>query len=108
MIAIRPKKLLQVIIGAGEIGDAIAVKQARPVATGDLAEVPECGGQRARSGLLACHGPKEPLHTLFHGCRRMVFVIGEEVGDSMYPAIGYLHVGPEGSRRVQPALQDGL
>jgi hypothetical protein len=38
----------------------------------------------------------------------MVFVIGEEVGDSMYPAIGYLHVGPEGSRRVQPALQDGL
>jgi hypothetical protein len=70
--------------------------------------VHECGDKRARSGLMACHCPEQPLHTPLHGCRRMVFVMSEEMGDSMDPAIGSLHGGPAGSRRVQPTLQDGL
>jgi hypothetical protein len=41
MIAISAKKLLQIIIGTGQIGNAVAVKQAWPVAPADLQKVPD-------------------------------------------------------------------
>src|SRR5262249_48869474 len=61
MLAIGAKKLLQIIIGPGKSRDAIAVKQAGPVAPADLQKVPYRWCEAPGFGLMLPHGPEPPV-----------------------------------------------
>src|SRR5215468_6896606 len=108
MIAIGAKKLLQIIIGAGEVGDAIAVKQTRPVAAADFQEVRHRRREGPGFGLMPSHGPEQPLQTSLHGCRSALFFIAEEVGHTLHPAIGHAHIWPQRRCSGQAPLEDGF
>jgi hypothetical protein len=108
MTAMGAKKLLQIIIGAGEIRDAIAVEKPRPITMADLEKVVDGGGQGACFGVVPRHGPEEPLQAPLHHGRIVLVVVVQDVGRPMDPAIGDADVGPQGSGRVQPAPQDRL
>jgi hypothetical protein len=105
--AIGAKKLLQLIIRAGEMGEALAVQQAWPVTTTDRQNVPDRGREGPRLGLRLSHRSQEPLPPLHGGLRELLLIV-EEVGDVLPPAIGHLHIGPQPRGGVQPTLQEGL
>src|SRR5215208_6716754 len=44
---VRAEQLLERVVGARQIGDRVAVEQAGTVAVGHLAEMLDCGGERA-------------------------------------------------------------
>src|SRR5215468_74538 len=108
MIAIGTKKLLQIIIGAGKIRDAITTKQAWPVAPADFQKVCHRGGEGPGFGLRLPHGPEQPLPPPSHRCLRALSVIMPAVRSAMDPAIGDADVRPQRSGRVQPAPPDRL
>jgi hypothetical protein len=108
MRARRAKKLLQIIIGAGEIGHAVAVTQARPVAPADLQQGPDRWCEAPGCGLRLPHGSEQPVQPSPPGCRRALGVIVQDRRGAMHPALGHPHRGPQGSRRVQPAPEDRL
>src|SRR5437879_11815127 len=95
MIAIGAKKLLQIIIGTGKIRDAIAVKQAWPVASADLQKVPDRWCEAPSFGLMLPHSPEQPVQPALHGCLRALGVIVQDVRGAMHPAIGHSYLGPQ-------------
>src|SRR5262249_15880158 len=102
MITIGAKKLLQIIVGTGTLGDAIAVKQAWPVALADLQKVPDRWGEAPGFSLMLPHGSKQPVQPALHSCLRALGVVVQDVRGAMHPAIGHPHLGPQRRRRVQP------
>src|SRR5262245_60139971 len=108
MIAIGAKKLLQLIIGAGQIGNVIAMKQAWPVAAADLQKVPHGGCEGPGFGCMLPHGPEQSLEPLLHRSPWLLGVIGQNVRGAMDPAISHPHLRPQRRRRIQPTPQDRL
>ena len=106
MLAIGAKKLLQIIIGPGKSRDAIAVKQAGPVAPADLQKVPYRWCEAPGFGLMLPHGPEPPVQEPLYSGSWLLGVIRQDVRGAMHPAIGHLHLGPQRRRRVQPTSQD--
>jgi hypothetical protein len=95
MQAIRAKALLQIIIGPGEVRDAIAVKEAGPVTPGDLEEVGHGRGKCPCCGLMPSHSAEQPLQAALHRRLCTLISVAEDMGHPMDPAIGDAHVGPE-------------
>jgi hypothetical protein len=108
MIAIGTKKLLQSIIGAGKIRDALTTKQAWPGAPADFQNVLHRGCEGPGFGLRLPHGPEQSWPPPPHRCLRALSVIMQDVRSAMDPAIGDADVRPQRSGRVQPAPQDRL
>jgi len=108
MRAIGAKKLLQIIIGAGQVGHGITMKQSGPVAPADLQKVLYRGRERAGFGLMLPHSPEQPVQPPLHGGSWLLGIIMQEVRGAMDPAIGYTHLGPQRCRRVQPTPQERL
>ena len=98
MPAIRAKALLQIIIGPGEVRDAIAVKEAGPVTPRDLEEVGHGRGKCPRCGLMPYHSAEPPLQAALHRRFSTLVSVAEDMGYPMDPAIGDAHVGPESGR----------
>lgn len=106
--AVRPKTLLQVVIGPGESRDLIAMKAPRPVTPRDLQEVLQ-GRHECPSGLPVPHHGSAPAAQATrdgHGGRWLL--VAAEVGGAMPPAIGDAHRWPQGSRLDQSALEPGV
>jgi hypothetical protein len=108
MIALRTKKLFKSVLGGGKSGDAIAVKQAGPVAPGDLPKVLQRGCEGAGSGLVAGHRPAQSPQAGFDRRCRTLVPIAEEVGGMRNPAIPLAHVGPQGCRVGQAPCKPGV
>jgi hypothetical protein len=106
MIAIGAKKLLQIIIGAGQVGNVLTMKQTWPVAPADLQKVLHRGREGPGFGLMLPHGSAQPVQSPLHGGPCLLGVIIQDVRGAMDPAIGHTHLGPQGRRRVQPTSQD--
>jgi hypothetical protein len=102
MTAMGAKKLLQIVIGAGEIRDAIAVEKPRPITTADLEKVVNGGGQGACFGMVPRHSPEEPLQAPLHHGRIVLGVVVQDVGRPMDPVIGEADIGPPRSGRLHP------
>jgi hypothetical protein len=64
----RAKKLLQIIICAGKLGDALAMKETWPVALGDFTDVLECGYKDTGCRLVAGHCPQQTTQAALDGC----------------------------------------
>jgi hypothetical protein len=108
MTAMGAKKLLQIIIGAGESRDALAVEQPRPITPADFEKVVDGGGERAGFGMVLRHRPQEPLQAPLHHGRPVLVVVVQDRRRPMDPAIGDADVGPQRRGRVSPAPQDRL
>jgi hypothetical protein len=106
MQAIRAKALLQIMIGPGEVRDAIAVKEAGPVTPRDLEEVRHGRGQCPRGGLLPSHSAEPPLQAALHRCLGTLSSVAEAMGRPMDPAIGDAHVGPERGSGASTFLEE--
>src|SRR5215510_15289682 len=108
MIAIGTKKLLQLMLGARTIGHAITMKQAWPIAPADLQNVPYRGCESPRFGVRLPQSPEQPLQPSLHSGPCALSIIMQAGRGAMHPTIGYTYLGPQGSRRGQPAPQDRL
>ena len=94
MIAIRPEKLFQIIIGPGQIRHRIAGKESWPVTAGDLPEVPQRRCKRASRSLVSRHRAQESPEATLHRQRLALVLVAEDVGRLMDPAIPHTYVGP--------------
>ena len=104
----RTKKLFEIVIGARKIRHAITVEQTRPITAADLEKVVDGRNKGTCFGAVPLHRPEEPVQALLHRCRTALVLIIEDVRRTMHPAIGHLHVGPQGRGIIQTPLEDGL
>jgi hypothetical protein len=84
------------------------MKQAGPGAPADLQKVPDRGCESPGFGVMLPHSPEQPLQPSLHSGPCALSIIIQDVRGAMHPTIGYTHLGPQGSRRGQPAPQDRL
>ena len=98
MTAMGANTRLQIMSGAGEIGEALAVETPGPSTAADLEKVVAGGGQRARLGVVPRHRPAAPLQAPLHHGRTVLGVVGQEGGSPMDPASGAAAVGPASGR----------
>ena len=107
MVTLRPEQLLQSVVGAWQTRHAVAVKQARPVAARDLAEVIHCLGEADRPAPVAGHGSGQAVETALDHDGGVAVRIAEDTRDLMHPAVEALDGRPEGGG-VRQAATDQL
>ena len=63
-MARRPKELFQVIVGARQARDLVALEEAIPITFSDFPEMRHCGSERPQLILLLCHDLEQLLIVL--------------------------------------------
>src|SRR3954447_19573170 len=107
VVALRAELVFQIVVGAREVRNAVAVEQARAIAAGDLAEVLDRVAQAGGAVAMAEHGTYQSIEaTLHRGCILRVMIV-QDVRRLVHPWIGTLDVRPEGAGLCQ-ALPDQL
>lgn len=102
------KELFQIIIGTREFRDTLAVEQTRPITAADFEKMVDRRRERARSGLVPGHRSKQPLQAPLDRCPPELVLVVQDVRRLLDPAIGHPHVGPQGRRVIEAALEDRL
>jgi hypothetical protein len=98
MVAVGPEELLQLVIGPGQISDMRAVKQAWPVAVGDLSDVGQHGGKSRRAAVLVPrHGTEQGSESPPDAVGIEAWGMAQNLGDALDPVIRRPHHGPKGS-----------
>ena len=108
MVAMRPKGLLQVVIGPRQLRNLVAVKEPGPVTARYLEEVSQGRSERPGGRLVPRHRAQRATQALLHQRPGMVFLVGEDMSHPMYPTIGDTDVRPEGSGLGQASLEERL
>ena len=108
MLAARAKQLLQSVVGARQVGNAVAVEQTRPVASRHLVEVIDRRAKRAGLAAVAAHSADQPVKAPAHDLCRCTISVAEDVRGGMDPAIGALDVGPQMRGALKPASDQSL
>jgi hypothetical protein len=109
MVTVGSEELLQIVIGAGHISERVTVKQAGPVAAGDLLEMGQHDGEsRGTAVLVFRHGPEQRSQGTFDSVAIALCGIGQNLGDTFYPSISCAHQGPQRSGLVAAFLQEAL
>jgi len=103
VMTLRPEPLLEVVVGARQVGRAIAVEQPGPVAAGDLAEASNRVGERACFAAVPDHGADQAVEAVPNHRGAFVLVVVQHPRCRMHPSIGALHVGPKRGRVFQAA-----
>ena len=104
----RPKALLQVIIGPWQIRDLIAVEEPWPVTARDFQEVGQSRGEPPSGSPVPHHRAQQATQATFDSHPRVLVLIGEDVGHAMDPAIGDAHLGPQRGGFGQAPLEERL
>ena len=99
--AVRPEQLLEVVVGARQVGDGVAVEQAGTVAAGHLEEVVDGAGERAGLGAVSADGGDEPGEAAGDRGRIETGRVVQDPGRAVHPAVGAADVGPEIAGAVQ-------
>lgn len=73
------KELFQIIVGARQVRDLVALKEPSPIARGDFAEVCHCWSEIAQLLLLLCHRLQQLLILLLECAHSALLGIGEQV-----------------------------
>ena len=94
-MALRPEELLQIIVGARQARDGVAVEQPWSVAARHLGEVLNGASQPSGQGAMADHGTGQPMQAPPHGAGREAGLVLEDARRLMNPAKGDLHIRPE-------------
>jgi hypothetical protein len=109
MVAMGAKELFQIIIGARQISTLIAMKQARPVAACDFANVGEHSDKGWSAMALGTrHCPEQGAEAPFNAMTIAFFGIGQNGGSPLHPVISCPHQGPEQSGTVEALVDEAL
>ena len=101
--AVRAEQPLEVVVGARQVGDGVAVEQAGAVAAGHLQEVVDGAGERAGLGAVARHGGEQPVEAAAHRLRRLAGGIPQDPGRPVDPGVGATDRWPQALRALEPA-----
>src|SRR6478736_4905448 len=96
VIAAGAEELLEIVVGARQVGHLVAVEQPGPIALRHFPEVVDRAGERSGFGAMLMHGAEQPVEAAAHDIGGLGVVVGEHVGDRMHPAVGARNGGPEG------------
>jgi len=108
VLAMCAKELFQIIISTREVRDARAVEQTRPITAVDFEKMVDRRRERARSGLVPGHRPKQSLQApLDCGLPELRLVV-QDVRRPLDPALSHPYVRPQGRRVISTALEDYL
>jgi hypothetical protein len=108
MIAMGAKELLQIVISAWQLGEAITEKQTRPVAARNLHKVIHGWCQGTGCEAVASHGAEQALQASFNLGLFDLGVIGEQMRCSMHPTISRADVWPQHGGLAEAFFKDGL
>ena len=100
--------MFQIVVGAREIGDLVAVEETRPITGGDLEEMIDRRGEGANLAAVADHRREEIVVGRLDLGAGLSVMIGQDVGSPMDEGVGRADFGPKGSGRLQAAAQDAL
>ena len=75
------KEVFEVIIGAWQVGNIIAMKETRPVTARDLEKMVNGRSQIASMRLVAFHRAEQPNDTPLNLFATCLILIGEKVGE---------------------------
>ncbi len=95
VIALRPKQLLQPIVGARQVGHRFGVEQPGPVAARHFAKVINGSSQHANPVAVPLHGAKQTSTAPPHPLGAVAVRVAEHVGCRMHPGISALHSRPK-------------
>ena len=96
------EQVLEIVVGARQIDDGIAVEEARMVALGHLAEVVDGCRKRAGPSPMPVHGAQQSIKAPAHAPDRLASGVGEHTRDRVHPAIGAGNVAPERRSPFEP------
>jgi hypothetical protein len=94
MVTMGAKEVFQVVVGAGQVRDIIAVEEPRPVAPGDFEEMHDARFQLSSFGTPALHRTEQTLKAPSHMGPIKLGRVAQEVGSGMHPSIGTLNGFP--------------
>jgi transcriptional regulator with XRE-family HTH domain len=104
----RAEEMLQVIVGARQVGDVVAGEEAGPIACRHLEEVVERRGERADLAARAGQRCQECVVARPNLGTGLLVVGGQDVRGLMDDGVSRAHLGPEGSSGLQAVGQDPL
>jgi hypothetical protein len=107
VVALRAELMLQIIVGARQVRNAVAVEQAGAIAAADFAEVLDRLAQVTGAVAMADHGAHQPVETALHRGGVLGVMVVQDMGGFVHPRIGALDVGPQ-RRRLRQAVVDQL
>src|SRR5260221_10619655 len=102
------KDLLQIIVGARQVFDLVALKEPLPIACGDFPEVCHRWSERAKLLLLLGHSLEQLLIGLLEGCHVALFGVGKQVSGLMDPGVSLLDRRPQRLCRRQSCSHEPL
>lgn len=103
VVASRSKQLLEVVVGARQISDIVAVEEPGPIASCHLVEVTDRGRERSGFGGVAVHGADQAIKAAAHDRSPCPVRVAEKARGGMDPAVGTDDVGPKRRRVREPA-----
>src|SRR3954453_16318917 len=95
--------MLEVVVGARQVGDGAAVEQPGAVAAGGLAEVVDGSAEASRAVAVEGHGADQSVEAALHRGRILGILIVRDVGRLVHPRIDPPDVGPQRGRPLQAA-----
>ena len=98
--------VLQIVIGARQALDPVAVKEAGPVASSDFEKVPQGRAIHGRPPCGACQCSEQPAQAPPNLGRAFLGWVFEKGSHAVDPCVGPSQKGPVGRGRAQTALQD--
>lgn len=102
VVAGRPEGVLQIIVGARESGNVVAMEKVRRITGGHFEEVPNRGREVPLVGDVIRHVAEEVVKRCLHLARGLVGGILQQVRRAPHPGVGGANGRPEGGRRCEP------
>jgi hypothetical protein len=108
MDSCHPKAVFQIIVGARQSLDVIAMKQTTSEVVGDMTKMFKGLTQRTHVGFLFLHLTHESEITLTNLGTRVLLGIGQDVCRLMHQPVGALQWRPQRRRGLHPFGQELL
>src|SRR3954471_10420615 len=99
---------IQIIVGARQIRNAVAVEQPRVIAARDFAEVLDRNAQAACTVTMAGHGAHQSIEPALHHGGVLGVMVVQDMGGFVHPRIGLFNVRPQDRGLRQAALDQTL
>ncbi len=103
--AIGPEQLLEIVVGARQIGDGITVEQTGAVAAGHFEEMVNRAGKAAGLGAVAHHGAEQAIKTASHRFGWLAGSVAQDPGGLVDPGIDTAKVRPERLHTLEPTRE---
>ena len=103
--AIGSEQLLEIVVGARQIGDDITMEQAGAVAAGHLEEMVDRAGEAASLGAVAHHGAEQAIKTASQRLGRLAGSVAQDPGGLVDPGIDTAKVRPKRLRALEPTRE---